>query len=116
MGSLMTSLLNSANSMRAVEQALAVTENNVVNASTPGYAKQTSTFVASPFDMTVGLPGGVTFGLVQSSRNAFAEKSVRNHQTDLGFSNQKVADLNSLESYFSVSNTAGIGPAMTSLF
>jgi len=116
MGNLLTSLLNSANSLRAVEQALTVTENNVVNASTPGYAKQTATFKAQPFDLTVGLPGGVSPGPVLSSRDAFAEQAVRNQQTDLGFYGRKVSDLTSLESYFSVSNTSGIGPAMTGLF
>ena len=62
MGNLLTSLLNTANSLRAVERALTVTENNVVNASTPGFAKQTATFEAMPFDLTVGLPGGVISG------------------------------------------------------
>ena len=116
MGSLMTALMNTANSMKAVEQALTVTENNVVNASTPGYAKQTATFVAQPFDLTVGLPGGVAAGLVQSSRDAFAEQAVRSQQTDVNYYQQKVSDLTSVESYFSTSSTSGIGPAMTSLF
>jgi flagellar hook-associated protein 1 FlgK len=116
MGSLMTALMNTANSMKAVEQALAVTENNVINASTPGYAKQTATFVAQPFDLTVGLPGGVSAGPVQSSRNAFAEQAVRSQQTDVNYYQQKVSDLTSVESYFSTSSTSGIGPAMTSLF
>jgi flagellar hook-associated protein 1 len=116
MGSLMTALMNTANSMKAVEQALAVTENNVINASTPGYAKQTATFVAQPFDLTVGLPGGVAAGPVQSSRNAFAEQAVRSQQTDVNYYQQKVSDLTSVESYFSTSSTSGIGPAMTSLF
>ena len=116
MGNMLTALLNTANSMRAVEQALTVTENNVVNASTPGYAKQTATFVAQPFDLTVGLPGGVAAGPVQSSRDAFAEQAVRNQQTDLNYYQQKVSDLTTMESYFSTSSTSGIGPAMTSLF
>jgi flagellar hook-associated protein 1 FlgK len=116
MGNLLTSLFNTANSMKAIDQALAVTENNVVNASTPGYAKQTATFEALPFDLTVGLPGGVSAGQVQSSRDAFAEQSVRQQQSDLGFFNQKVADLTSVESNFSTSSTSGIGPAMDALF
>jgi flagellar hook-associated protein 1 FlgK len=112
----MTSLMNTANSMRAVEQALAVTENNVVNASTPGYVKQTATFEALPFDLTVGLPGGVIPGLVQSSRDAFAEKAVRQQQTDLGFSQQKTSDLTTVETFFNLSSASGIGPAMSGLF
>ena len=116
MGNLLTSLLNAANSMQAVERALAVTENNVVNASTPGYVKQTATFEAMPFDLTVGLPGGVRAGPAQSSRDAFAEKGVRNQQTDLGFYQQKASDLTNLQAFFGLSSTSGIGPAMSGLF
>jgi flagellar hook-associated protein 1 FlgK len=116
MGSLTTSLLNTANSMRAVEQALSVTENNVINASTPGFARQTASFEAMPFDLTVGLPGGVRPGPVQSSRDAFAEQSVRDQQTSLGFYQQKTADITSAQNYFSLSSTSGIAPAMSALF
>lgn len=116
MGNLLTSLLNTANSMSAVEQALTVTENNVVNSSTPGYAKQTATFEAMPFDLTVGLPGGVRSGPVQSSRDAFAEKSVRDQQTGLGFYDQKASDLTAVQTHFDLSSTAGIGPALSNLF
>jgi flagellar hook-associated protein 1 FlgK len=116
MGNLLTSLLNAANSMQAIERALAVTENNVVNASTPGYAKQTATFEAMPFDLTVGLPGGVRAGPAQSSRDAFAEKGVRNQQTDLGFYQQKASDLTNLQAFFNLSSTSGIGSAMSGLF
>ena len=59
MGNLMTSLLNSANALQVYEGALAVTQDNVTNANTPGYAKQIATLEAMPFDLTVGLPGGV---------------------------------------------------------
>src|ERR1700676_2967128 len=116
MGSLLTALLNTANSMQAVERALTVTENNVVNASTPGYAQQTATFEAMPFDLTVGLPGGVRAGPVQSSRDAFAEKAVRNEQTDLGFYQQKTSDLTSMQTFFDLSSASGIGPAIDGLF
>jgi len=116
MGNLLTALLNTAGSMRAVEQALTVTQNNVVNASTPGFAKQTATFEAMPFDLTVGLPGGVLSGPVQSSRDGFAEKSVRDQQTSLGFYNQKASDLTTVQTYFNLSSTSGIGPALNALF
>lgn len=116
MGNLMASLLNSANALGVYEQALTVTENNVVNANTPGYAKQTATFVAQPFDLTVGLAGGVQAGPVQSSRDAFAEQAVRSQQTSVNFFQQKVADLTPVESYFPTSSSAGIGTDMSKFF
>lgn len=116
MGNMLTSLLNSAQAMNVYEQALTVTENNVVNANTPGYAKQVATFEALPFDVAVGLPGGVAAGPVQSSRNAFAEQSVREQQTASNYYQQKVADLTPLQSYFDLSSTSGLAPDLSNLF
>jgi len=113
---MMTSLLNTAQALQVYEQALNVTENNVVNANTPGYAKQSMTFEALPFDISVGLPGGVQAGQAQSSRDAYAEQSVRNEQTNSNFYQQKVADLTPLQSTFDVSSTGGIAPDMSALF
>lgn len=116
MGNLLTSLLNSAQAMSVSQQALTVTENNVVNANTPGYAKQSMTFESMPFDLSVGLPGGVKPGPVQSSRNAFAEQSVRDQQTASNYFQQKVGDLTPLQSYFDLSSTTGLAPDMNKLF
>ena len=116
MGSLMTSLLNTAHALTVYQDALNVTENNVVNANTPGYAKQTASFEALPFDVTVGLPGGVTAGPAQSSRDGFAEQSVRDQQTASNYYQQKVADLTPLQSYFDLSSSSGIAPSISALF
>jgi flagellar hook-associated protein 1 len=116
MGNLFTSLLSSANGLRAYEQALAVTQNNVTNASTPGYVKQTQSFEALPFDVTVGLPGGVRAGPVVSSRDGFAERAVRDQQTEFGFSGQKTTNLTPLETSFNLSGTSGIAPSISNLF
>ncbi len=116
MGNLLASLLNTSNALRVYSQALTVTQNNVVNASTPGYAKQTQGLEAMPFDIAVGLPGGVTAGPVLSARDGFAEKSVREQQTALGLYQQKANDLTPLETYFDLSGTSGIGPDMSGLF
>ncbi len=116
MGNLMASLLDTANALQAYEGALSVTANNVANANTPGYAKQIATFEAQPFDISVGLPGGVQLGPTQNSRSAFAEQSVRTQQTALGADQQKVADLSSVQNYFPLSSTSGLAPAISTLF
>ncbi|HEY6393424.1 MAG TPA: hypothetical protein VIX89_19230, partial [Bryobacteraceae bacterium] len=116
MGNLFTSLLSSANALRAYGQALAVTQNNVTNSSTPGYVKQTQPLEALPFDVTVGLPGGVRAGPVVSSRDGYAERAVRDQQTGFGFSNQKTTNLTPLETSFSLSGTSGIAPSISNLF
>jgi flagellar hook-associated protein 1 FlgK len=116
MGNLLTSLLNSSQALDVYQQALTVTQNNVVNANTPGYAKQAASFEALPFDVTVGLPGGVKAGPVQSSRDAYAEQSVREQQTASNYYQQKVADLTPLQSYFDLSSTSGLAPDLSNLF
>jgi len=116
MGNMLTSLLNSAQALDVYQQALTVTENNVVNANTPGYAKQEASFEALPFDVSVGLPGGVAAGPVQSSRDAYAEQSVRDQQSASNYSQQQVSDLTPLQSYFDLSSTSGLGTDMSALF
>lgn len=116
MGNLFTSLLNSSNALNVYSAALETTENNVVNASTPGYAKQVQVLTALPFDLSVGLPGGVADGATLSSRNAFAEQSVREQQSQLGYQKQIATDLTRLQSYFDLSSTSGISSSMDGLF
>lgn len=116
MGSLATSLINSANALQVYSDALDVTQNNVTNANTPGYANQTPTLVAQPFDLTTGAPGGVNLGPTQSSRNQYAEQSVRTEQTALSYDQQQVSDLSTAQNYFSLSTTSGIAPDISSLF
>ncbi len=116
MGNLLTSLLNNAGALKVFEQAMTVTENNVTNAHTPGYVRQSMSFEAAPFDLTVGLPGGVFAGPVQSSRDAFAEQAVRDQQSATGFYQQKSSDLTPVETYFDLSSTSGLAPSISALF
>lgn len=116
MGNLLASLLNTANALHVYEGALTIVQSNVTNAQTPGYAKQRASLEAMPLDLSVGLPGGVALGQTQSSRSGFAEQSVRDQQTALGYYQQKAADLTPIENSFPLSNASGIAPAISSLF
>jgi flagellar hook-associated protein 1 FlgK len=116
MGNLIASLLNSAQALQVYEKAMNLTENNVINSNTPGYAKQVMTFQSQPFDVSVGLPGGVTAGQAHNTRDAYAEQAVRSEQSTYSYSQQKVADLTPVQSTFNLSSSSGIGPTMTNLF
>ncbi len=116
MGNLTTSLINAGNALQVYGSALDVTENNVTNANTPGYAEQTATLVARPFDLATGAPGGVMLGPTESSRNQFVEQSVRTQQAASGYDQQKVSDLSTAQNYFSLSATSGIAPSISALF
>jgi len=116
MGNLTTSLINAGNALQVYGSALDVTENNVTNANTPGYAAQTATLEARPFDLVTGAPGGVMLGPTESSRNQFVEQSVRTQQAASAYDQQKVSDLSTAQNYFSLSDTSGIAPAISALF
>src|ERR1017187_860350 len=116
MPSLISSLYVQAGAINAFEQAIGVTQANVANASTPGYASQTQTLVALPENISQGSPGGVKAGEVISSRDQYAEQAVRNQQTALGGSTQSVNSLTSLQSLFDVTGTSGISTALSSLY
>ena len=116
MGNLMTSLLNTANGLTVLSRALNVTENNVVNANTPGYVKQTQVFEARPFDLSVGLPGGVAAGPMISARDAFAEQTVREQQSAVNYYTPQASALTALQSNFDLSSSTSISSSLNSFF
>jgi flagellar hook-associated protein 1 len=115
MPGILSSLLSNANTLSAYNQVLSVTQNNVANTSTPGYAKQRQTLTAMAFDPAYGLSGGVRAGEVQSMRDEYAESSVRNQTLQLGAAQQNVTSYSALEGLFDVSGNSGIPKALNSL-
>jgi flagellar hook-associated protein FlgK len=69
MSGLFTALNSSASALDVFQRVLDVVQNNVTNASTPGYARQSLTLNALPFDPGAGVLGGVSAGEIQSARN-----------------------------------------------
>jgi len=116
MANLLGTLISSSSTLDAYAQVLQVTENNVANASTPGYAVQNLPLEAMPMDLGAGLEGGVTVGQVQSARNQFAEQAVQTQQTGLAWQQQSVTGLTSLQSVFDVSGTTGIDKGLNDFF
>jgi flagellar hook-associated protein 1 FlgK len=116
MSNLLSTLLGSANALRAYDRALSVIQNNVANASTPGYARQVQTLSAMPFSPDSGLSGGVQAGDLISRRSHYAEQAVRTRESALGFTGQRAADLEAVEPYFAPIADAGIAGAMSKLF
>ncbi len=116
MSTMSSSLITASNALDVMEQAMAVIQNNVANASTPGYVTQTLSLEAQPFDPGENLWGGVRAGDVQSSRNQFAEENVWNQNTQLGSSTQQAASLSSLQNIFGISGQSGIPSALSSLY
>lgn len=116
MGSLFGAITSTAKSIRAIERAINVVQNNVTNSATPGYARQTQVILASRFNPSEGIAGGISAGETLSTRNNFAEEAVRNRQSSLGFSSQKSSDLAQVEQIFTVTDGSGINGALGKLF
>jgi len=116
MGNLFASLRSATGALQVYERAMATIQSNVTNSSTPGYAKQVQTVEANPFDLSAGLVGGVSAGPVISSRNEYAELSVRRQQEYHGAFDQQAADLAQIQPVFDIAGGAGIPAALDSFF
>ena len=115
MVSLLSNLLTSAGTLNAYNQLLEVTQNNVANSSTPGYARQSQQLDALPLDIATGATGGVRAGVVQDFRDQYAEQNVWRQTVLLGQANQNVSGLTAIQSLFDISGGTGIPKALNSL-
>jgi flagellar hook-associated protein 1 len=115
MSNLFAALRMSADALNIFQQALTVSQNNVVNASTPGYVRQTQGLGALPFDPNHGIQGGVTTTQVQSARDVYAEQAVQRQATSLGAWEQQVTMLSPLENSFDTTGGSGIPGAFNQL-
>jgi flagellar hook-associated protein 1 FlgK len=116
MGSLLTSLLNSTGALRAYSRAFNVIQNNITNASTPGYVKQDQVLISLPFNPAEGLSGGVLAGPMRNARSGFLEQTVRDQQEYLGGSLQRAENLQQVENLFDLSSEFGIAGSMSAFF
>lgn len=115
MGNLFSALGSAGDALKAFQTALDVTQNNVTNATTPGYAKQVPGFDSLSFQPANGLLGGVKEN-TQDTRNEFAETAVRQQTSLLGQFQQLQTSLAPLQSVFDVSASSPIPSALNQLF
>ncbi len=116
MGGLFSSLSNSVDALRSIESALAVSSNNVSNASTPGYARQVAQLESQAFNLSDGLTGGVTFGGTQSTQDEYTNQAVRTQLSAQGYYTGQSNPLSSIQSLFDVSGQTGLTGSLNSLF
>ncbi len=116
MGGLFSSLNSSVDALRSIESALAVSQNNVSNANTPGYARQVALLESQPFNLSQGLTGGVQFGGTQSTQNEYLNQAVRTQLSAQGYFTGESNPLASIQSLFDVSGQSGLTGSLNSLF
>ena len=116
MSNLMASLNAATKSLKAYEQALAVVQNNVTNATTPGYVRQQADLVSLAFQPNKELAGGVEARSFISSRDQFSERAVWQQAARYGRISQTAAGLAQIEPVFDITEGAGIAGAIDSLY
>jgi len=114
--SLNSTMLGAASALEAFQYALNVTQNNIDNASTPGYAKQTVALQADPFDPAAGLGGGVVPGPLIDSRDLLAESDVWQQAGAQGDASAQSSALTAVQNAVPVSAGGGIPAAMSTFF
>jgi flagellar hook-associated protein 1 FlgK len=107
------SLNSAASALSSIQRALDGVQNNIVNASTPGYAAERVNFSSQPFDVAQGLVGGIDVGLA-STRDQFLENSVRSETSALGLLEQMSPLYSTMQSAFSASGDSGVPGALSS--
>jgi len=105
-----------ATSIDALQKSAAATQNNVTNASTPGYAAQKVRLRALEMQVEGGLAGGVKTSRLFSTRDEFAEKAVRLQTSNLAAAKETATQMALLEGSFAIDNSAGITGNLDKLF
>jgi flagellar hook-associated protein 1 FlgK len=116
MTSLTSTLLGASTALQAFQYALTVSQNNIDNASTPGYASQKVDLQADPFDPAVGLPGGVADGPLVDSRDLLAESDVWQQASAQGDASAQSTALTAVQNAVPIGSGEGIPAALTTFF
>lgn len=116
MGTLFGALNNSLSAMEAYQNAMDIAQNNVSNASTPGYASQTATFLADPLNLSGGQDGGVSSGPTQSTDSRYADQAVQAQLSQQGNYTAQNTALSSIQNLFDVTGQTGVIGALNNLF
>ncbi len=114
MSTLFSSLSTSSGALAAYERALDVSQNNVSNASTSGYAAQNVDFQALSFDPGSGRSGGIT-AHISSARDAYADESVRREVSKQGTADQLSTSLTGLQNEFDITGQTGVSAGLSKL-
>src|SRR5579871_184314 len=115
MGSLFSALGSASNALEAFQRAIDVTQDNVTNANSPGYAKQIPIFQSTPFQLSSDLSGGIV-EQTQDGRNQYADAVVRQQLSLQGAAQQLQSSLAPLQNVFDVSSSSPIPSALNQLF
>jgi flagellar hook-associated protein 1 FlgK len=110
MGGLLASLNTSSTALDVFSRALGVDQNNISNASTPGYAAQRAVVQpigAQPIDPS-GFAAGSDTIVLSSTGDSRSDAAVRAATSEASFSQAQTSQLSSVNSLFDITGTSGI--------
>ena len=116
MSSLLNVLHGASNALDVFQRQIGVTQDNVVNASTPGYVKQQLSVKTIPVAPSAGLYGGVQAGGIETARSQFAESAVRGAVMQKGFQEERASTLAGISGNFDITGESGLSAAIGGLF
>src|ERR1700731_2162307 len=125
MGGLSIAFGTVVSALEANQQAINVTANNVGNANTPGYTRETVTFQQNnPISLNgLQIGTGVSVSAVTSQRSLILNQAIDQQQQTLSAATSRQAGLTSVENIFnqvatstSSSGSGGIGGALSGFF
>ena len=114
MGSLFSALNSAASGLEAFQQAVDVTQSNVTNANSAGYAEQVPVLESVNYQGD-GFGGGVV-EKTQSQQNSYADTALQQQLSLLGTYQQLQTSLAPLQNVFDVSSDSAIPTALNQLF
>jgi flagellar hook-associated protein 1 FlgK len=102
MGGLSASLMIGIQALEASQGALNATSNNIANANTPGYTRETVKLTANPLTDREGYisGGGVSMDGLQSVRDELLNLQIQKQTSLQGSADAQSASLQQIESYF----------------
>src|SRR5665213_1125908 len=116
MGSLFSALNTASQSLEAFQRAIDVTQNNVTNVNSPGYADQVPQLVSQAYQSNTGVSGGGVQELTQDTRSSYADTAVQQQLSLQGMYQQMQTTLAPLQNVFDVSSSSAIPSALNQLF
>lgn len=116
MGSIYSALNSAAQSLQAFEQAIDVTQNNVTNANSPGYADQVPQLISQDFGSNTGASAGGVTEVTEDTRSTYADTAVQQQLSLQGLYQQLQTTLAPLQNVFDVSSSSAIPSALNQLF
>jgi flagellar hook-associated protein 1 len=116
MGNLFSVLNSASQSLQAFEQAIDVTQNNVTNANSPGYADQVPQLISQDFESITGVNYGGVKEVTQDTRSTYADTAVQQQLSLQGMYQQLQTTLAPLQGVFDVSSSSPIPSALNQLF